>query len=1282
MKSLPIYPTLPSAAVQSAAPLEQNENCNRCALHATNPKRCIPADGQPGDILIIGESPTEFERKLGRPFASAPGQMVRKLIEKYAPGRNVVYKYAVGCKVGSPTSGSENDIKAVYEQAAEAAVACRGYVNSVIQECKPKLVILMGALAGQSVLDRRYDWLDVRGGYAWLNVDGQAVPAYLMANPSVCSRNHLYAKAFEQDLERILTDAQPNRAVLSARYHVVETLADAQAALEELKQHPFVATDVETSGMMFEADFRIECLAVSGPNHVYVFPRSSIEDENIRGALLGILHGLRHTSWNGQYDLCAIQAEPLFAASRVQPLLGLDSDARLKRKLLNASAAGDLATCADLVGMGGHKDAQRGAMEAVCGELRALSVADQLTPTGRPRKAPKCLHVRVEEVPKTWLVWLRDGYAPEKFAHRFVDKEIEHRYVALDALSTWHLEDLFQLQLMEQDDLGQLRVWEEVTKPSMYAWCRARLNGFPTDKNAVEALSAWLKAEAEATLKKIHAYKPGLNPRSTKQVGEFLNSLGLKSKRKTDSGEQSWSKDVLEKMSDKHPVIALLTRYKLLTHTDTSFVGGMLNDIRTDGRVHPSYLQDGTESGRPSSQDPNFFNRLKGRDAQSRELGNMLRSCHRAPPGWKFIEADMGQIEIRLAAYRSRDAAMIEMLNSGVDFHTRSSELFAPYVGKDFATMSQEERDIFREQSKTSNFAAIYEIPSQLGFMLSKRLGIDSKAGRNLGDAMFKTYTGLRKFMDDSYSQTYITGYTRTYWKGQPGRKRPMWGMGKNPPTLKDLESTLRWDRDDHDHYDVTAARGCYNTDIQGCYPGHMKILTREGYTAIGDAPEVGTVWTGSEWKRYTKLDRGEAQLADIQLANGHLHHCDVRHKLLIAAEDGYVFRHYDQLKPGDRVCLSLAQEIDSGDADLDPYEAYWMGFCIGNGCSRQRNAMCVTFGDRKDRYTKDAKFAEFVAWAEGHGWTVGKCIKSGCITARLESKKFRQRWETDYGYPWGAKAKEKSIPSVVWRAKLAARRQFLLGLLDADGTVGSNTAPNLHMGAEQLLREVQILFRTIGIETYFQPIKSGSFRLSLNAGQAKSVLDYGRKARTLTEDNAPAFLVREFISKCPTWSAADRSGYVLHARMKSGGTTGIYTFLKMVKQSGVKLSTPIYATSTIKTIRALDKRERTYTLSVEDPGHRFDCEGVIAKNSAVDIVTSMLKPVVDWLDANTNGGQFLIQIYDSIMVMVRDEDVDKTLKFLMTLMTDNSPVEGLVPLVADAKVGQSWDTMKKVKVS
>lgn len=92
-------------------------------------------------------------------------------------------------------------------------------------------------------------------------------------------------------------------------------------------------------------------------------------------------------------------------------------------------------------------------------------------------------------------------------------------------------------------------------------------------------------------------------------------------------------------------------------------------------------------------------------------------------------------------------------------------------------------------------------------------------------------------------------------------------------------------------------------------------------------------------------------------------------------------------------------------------------------------------------------------------------------------------------------------------------------------------------------------------------------------------------------------------------------------------------------------------------------------------------------QGSAVDIITSMLKPVVDWLDANTNGGQFLLQIYDSIMLMVRDEDLDKTLQFLLPLMRDESDVypkqnyvDG-IPLVADVKIGKSWATLKKVKV-
>lgn len=812
MRSLPLYTESDRPVVQTVAGLDRDPGCTRCSLSQYNPvgSRCLPADGEVGDLLVIGEYPTEFERKLGRPFASAAGKLTRDLMKEFAPGRKVVYANAINCK---PMS-KDDDLD-------DAAEKCRGYLAKLIEEVQPKLILLMGPLAGQGFLGRSYQPLSVRGGYAWAHLASGPVPVFLLASPYSCGRNRLYQKAFREDLEKVLSGKVTlNKRVRSARYHIVETLADARAAFEKLKESPFVATDVETSGMMFEPDFRIECLAVSGRDDVYVFTRECIEDAAVVQVLVRILGELEHTSWNGQYDLCAIENETLLVPRRSlkKPLLNLISDARLKRKLLDAEARGDLATCADLVGMGGHKDEQKGALQLVCGELRALAMATTLTPTGRSRKAPKCLYVDPSQVPAKWLEWINDGFDEQKFAHRFVDKGVEHKYVALDAISTWQLEELLHSQLLDQDDLGQYTVWDEVTRPAMYAWCRARLNGFPTDKLAVQAFSDYLKQESELVLKKIHAYKPGLNPQSPKQVGDYLGSLGLKSKRKTTSGAQSWSKDVLEAMKDKHPIIPLLLKYTLLTHTDSNFAAGGLGDIRSDGRVHPSFLQDGTGTGRPSCQDPNFFNRMKGRDEASRELGNMLRACHQCPPGWTMIEADMGQIEIRLAATLSKDPAMIRMLNSGVDFHTQSAELFATAMGKDFSKMSQEEKDIFRENAKTSNFAAIFEIPSQLGFMLSKRLKIDKDQGVALGDSMFKVYKGLRTFMDTSYASTWETGVARTYWKGQPARKRPLWGMGKNPPALKELEKAINYDRgsDEETRMDLTDARACYNTSIQG----------------------------------------------------------------------------------------------------------------------------------------------------------------------------------------------------------------------------------------------------------------------------------------------------------------------------------------------------------------------------------------------------------------------------------------------------------------------------------
>jgi len=1119
MKRLPLYPEAPIPPIQGVPPLDQNPACSLCKLAEHNPvgERCVPAEGKPGDILVISDYPGEHERRLQRPMAGPAGRWLHELLKRVAPGRDVVFTNAINCLPGKPTDLDEY------------AVACRGYVARVLEECQPKVVLLMGGYAGVSFLGRSYQPLSVRTGYSWCfkleEGELRGVPVFLMPNPAAAVRNPLIAQAFEADLLRNLAVASSLKPIqLDAIYSVVENEEDSREALEQLRKAPVVATDVETSGVMFEDDFRIECLSISDGTDTFVWPRSTLEDEKAMTWLDMALAELDHTSWNGQYDYCAIECEPQIDARYEKPAhhpggkLNLQSDARLKRKLYEADARADLSTAADLVGMGGHKEENEAIVGTIEVELHKLALSTTKTPTGKTRKPPALHYVRPEEFHPRWIEKLNQGFSPKMFAHRFVPEEVELRYNARDAYTTWHLEAWANERLLEfanEEDDGLLTIWAEVVQPAMWAYCRMRIHGFPVSKDYLKAFQEYLEADIERTQKKIDAYCPGLNPESPKQVLAYLSSVGIVPSRKTDSGLPSTSDEALEDYVDKHPMVDLILQHRELVKQLGTYAVGLSQYICSDGRVHPTVLQDGTDclpagelilthrgylpveqvrvgdlvlthlgrprpvvetktfpkspiyqvtlqngctlrstgnhkylmsdgawvradqlssgsvvathgaaevwaeikgwpyevsswgrvrsqktgkpiaqmkkgrwghlkvslnrngarlrgpdwrdfsvhrlvlsgfcpqtgpevrhkngiawdntlsnlewgtsndnkrdarkhgtmshrkghgqvklseeavealravgrsalsdraaaevlgvsrelvrdvrlgkrwnpeqhvqgkkaefstsmvvevtqlppavsyglvveedhshvtagivthnTGRASCKEPNLFNQSKGRTVRKRILANMLRASFIAPPGWTFIDADEGQIEIRGAAHLSGDPAMLEMLTSGTDFHQQSAERFAVAQGKDPTKVT----DIDRDNAKQSNFAAVYEIPSELGFMLASRLKIDKKAGVALGNAMFKIYIKLLDFMAESYATAWEKGWTRTTWKGKPARRRPLWGLGNNPATLEKLQDQIAQEKKTRlpSRLDKNAARSSYNTAVQG----------------------------------------------------------------------------------------------------------------------------------------------------------------------------------------------------------------------------------------------------------------------------------------------------------------------------------------------------------------------------------------------------------------------------------------------------------------------------------
>lgn len=343
-----------------------------------------------------------------------------------------------------------------------------------------------------------------------------------------------------------------------------------------------------------------------------------------------------------------------------------------------------------------------------------------------------------------------------------------------------------------------------------------------------------------------------------------------------------------------------------------------------------------------------------------------------------------------------------------------------------------------------------------------------------------------------------------------------------------------------------------------------------------------------------------------------------------------------------------MAEAREGGVACTSADEYYWLGYAVGNGCTGHgRPALAVTIGNRKLRYGQEEKAAQLMAWLREIGYAPYLVRPRGkaCVNVCLERESFKQRWLA-LGYHWGALAPDKTVPDSIWTADLAGRKAFLRGLLDADGTVGADTiggdgAASLHMCQRPLLAEVQILLRSCGVlSTLHGPFHSApeftSWRLDLNKGQAVSALGYGIAAKVCVRAPAPQFLVKRFVeaTQGPLPYATGTSNQVLMSRMRVGGTTNVYKLQELCRELGIDVG-PIYDTTPLVSACTLDRVEDTYTLAVEDPLHRFDAEGVIAKNTASEITKLAMLAIYQDGYITQTGTRMLIQVHDEIVFKI-----------------------------------------------
>ncbi len=304
-------------------------------------------------------------------------------------------------------------------------------------------------------------------------------------------------------------------------------------------------------------------------------------------------------------------------------------------------------------------------------------------------------------------------------------------------------------------ELDMWTLYETVDLPLCQVLAEMETEGFLIDRGALAEFGDMLSGRIDQVQKTIYALagEDTFNINSTQQLGGILfDKLGLPPVKKTKTG-YSTNADVLEKLRGEHPIIDSILEYRQLTKLKSTYVDGLGKVIGPDGRIHTSFQNTVTATGRLSSTEPNLQN-IPVRT----ELGAELRKMFAAPAGKVLVDADYSQIELRLLAHMAGDQAMIEGFQSGEDIHTITASQVFNVAVEDVAPQ-------MRRSAKAVNFGIVYGISP---YSLSQDIGVSVQEAKEYMDRYFAHYAGVRVYMDGVVEQARQAGYVSTLW----GRRR------------------------------------------------------------------------------------------------------------------------------------------------------------------------------------------------------------------------------------------------------------------------------------------------------------------------------------------------------------------------------------------------------------------------------------------------------------------------------------------------------------------------------
>jgi DNA polymerase-1 len=336
-----------------------------------------------------------------------------------------------------------------------------------------------------------------------------------------------------------------------------------------------------------------------------------------------------------------------------------------------------------------------------------------------------------------------------------------------------------------------LKVYRTIDLPLVPVLLRMEQTGVRIDPAVLNAMSSRLSVEIDNLAERIYADSGHrFNINSPKQLGDVLfNKMDLPKPMKYGKGKVvSTAQDVLEELAENHPIAALVIEHRQLQKLKSTYLDQLPSLADSQGRIHTTFNQVGTATGRLSSTNPNLQN-IPTRTA----IGREIRAAFIAAPGNLLMSADYSQIELRLMAHFSQDPLLLNAYRTGIDIHTlTASEVFGiPVEELDKET---------RARAKAVNFGIVYGISP---FGLAAQLNIDQKVAKSYIETYFERYAGVRRFIDETLATVRRDQAVKTAF----GRVRPIPDIGSRNPNMRGF-----------------AERTAVNTPLQGTAADLIKL--------------------------------------------------------------------------------------------------------------------------------------------------------------------------------------------------------------------------------------------------------------------------------------------------------------------------------------------------------------------------------------------------------------------------------------------------------------------------